>query len=1318
LTWFDQMDEERKKRQQILQTMLSQAQTRNKPYQPDYKGAKSYFDQAAQQQKKQQATTVKQDTSKHHSLLDSLMNNFKTNIAQDQKDWQNSIKDGVDFKDILNLAVKPLSYMNGGGGDVLRGMVGGQASKNQTDSGMDNWEKDFGSNFTAGVGDIVKGTGDTLKWIGSKNSDTGWADKAGNAISNFGQKNLIDDYQRAYGKPFAVSSLLDPSFYSSTVARSLPFTLAMIAPSILGASAGSALGGLGANAMKLGKAGQVIMRTLGAGVGGSTVSVPLEAAFEGANVYDDAIKKGMTPEQANEMANKTFKGNLALLAGTQIPETALTFAHLGGFNPSKIARAGLLAGSAAIEGGQEAGQEVISAHAKGEKVDKNAMAESFAVGALMGGVSGLAGVGGESHDIHAPDPQEPQRRRAEQILGGADPYTVIRTAVRNRMSDDLKSEADNVRDQLESQGLDPDEIDRQVDEFIATTDEGEKLFQEETVNLNNRLTPQDAPTPNQADPAQNGIDEATRQVEATQTQLTPDQPQAQQEPQPQGQHPLQTRYTDVMRQYNDLTQQNGSPKELKKLDKQLTQLESQMTKLGVAVPQGDMPTQQAPAQQQPAQPTNEQGQPVQPTQQAMPTAEELNAMPIDERFKYQAEQQAQQPVSEDAQGIKGMFDGIGQGIGEAAHQKTMDDVAKQGYTEFQKAESADLFRNNEQYKGWKEEKQPNGAIRFYPPAEQNQETKGSKTLEERRKEHEAKRQEQQQGQEELAALLDENATPEEAAQDLGVGDRAVEDLSGNDTPPTEEDQPYEPTKGESVRHTSTGMTATYDGEVHPNNPKLFKVHTSKGNVQYWSKLKMKPVQSEEKPKVDHEAKKQDKTGERVVEHQTKEDIERHHPNKEKLKVGDRVVLKFTRKNEPLVVQEKGDTMFTSQWEDGSGTPTKAYYSSLAEILPPKAEEQQQEKVRDEKPKAEVNKHGFSWDDIKVGTDVSDGKEWYKVTDKDIISSTTRRIDVTRYNGKNTEIGLLFENIQGIRPSQEPATEQPKEETPLPEKPANYDEIEKQRKEKHAENTKKKNEDRQAHVAQLLHDRPRLNPDSIVRFNSKKHNKVMYGKVLMNYTNRQMMDVLYTDETGTGWAEDQNGEPLSGSEYVDYPDVTDILHQAGKGRIDEEHEKKMAQLEADKARNKELLDKIREHEHEEEKSIRESLQKQGAANDFTKTVYAKRGKEHLRLEFNGGISNDLKERMGKLGFNLIDKLDPREWTKNIPILSDADEKIIRDQLAKDNRKLEKSKKDEVKKQAEAEKKNAKPLGVIDENTPLPNVEYKEAKTRIHGEIPSD
>jgi hypothetical protein len=173
----------------------------NRPlYKPDPNAAKNN----AKQQQTKPTATVKKDTSKRHGLLDSLMNQYKADV----KDTRDSFKDGVGFNDILRLAVKPFKYIPGTAGDMMRGMTDGKDAQPQK-NGLNQWETDFGSNFTAGVGDLVKGVGDTAQWLGTKDGLGGrYSQAAGEAISNFAQKNLIDNYEQPYEKEFTLGSLL------------------------------------------------------------------------------------------------------------------------------------------------------------------------------------------------------------------------------------------------------------------------------------------------------------------------------------------------------------------------------------------------------------------------------------------------------------------------------------------------------------------------------------------------------------------------------------------------------------------------------------------------------------------------------------------------------------------------------------------------------------------------------------------------------------------------------------------------------------------------------------------------------------------------------------------------------------------------------------------------------------------------------------------------------------------------------------------------------------------------------------------------------
>ncbi|HDU1185834.1 TPA: hypothetical protein REU56_002944, partial [Listeria monocytogenes] len=133
-------------------------------------------------------------------------------------------------------------------------------------------------------------------------------------------------------------------------------------------------------------------------------------------------------------------------------------------------------GTAALEGGQEALQEVISAKAQGKKVDRNAVAESGAMGAIMG-----AGMTAATHLGETVAERNSRRHDPiTQALGeDGDPVDIVTSNVRQRMSQDLKNEVNDMEEKLKEQGKSPDEIQNHINNFIQTTDEGAALFEVE-----------------------------------------------------------------------------------------------------------------------------------------------------------------------------------------------------------------------------------------------------------------------------------------------------------------------------------------------------------------------------------------------------------------------------------------------------------------------------------------------------------------------------------------------------------------------------------------------------------------------------------------------------------------------------------------------------------------------------------------------------------------------------------------------------------------------------------------------------------------------
>ncbi|HDU1185841.1 TPA: hypothetical protein REU56_002954, partial [Listeria monocytogenes] len=95
---------------------------------------------------------------------------------------------------------------------------------------------------------------------------------------------------------------MDPEWYATSGARSLPFTLSMIVPGLGGAKAGVKAAELASKWTKLPVFEKTITKQIMGALGASAVTTPMEAASEAANVYDQALKDGHDAKTAHGMA--------------------------------------------------------------------------------------------------------------------------------------------------------------------------------------------------------------------------------------------------------------------------------------------------------------------------------------------------------------------------------------------------------------------------------------------------------------------------------------------------------------------------------------------------------------------------------------------------------------------------------------------------------------------------------------------------------------------------------------------------------------------------------------------------------------------------------------------------------------------------------------------------------------------------------------------------------------------------------------------------------------------------------------------------------
>jgi hypothetical protein len=210
--------------------------------------------------------------------------------------------------------------------------------------------KEAGTSFMRGIGSAYKAWGGALGYLG--------ATDFGQTYTDFG-KSLENAYMPKLSKPeTSWTNLSNPTWWATTVAESIPTTLSLIPPAIVGAYAATAAGG----ALALGAFGKTVLGALGA----TAVSRPMESAMEAAQTKEAALGRGMTEAQANQAADKVFHENLAL-GGLDVAQLAMAFTPLrvlGSHAPKALAArilatGGKVALGALSEGGEEAIQSAF-----------------------------------------------------------------------------------------------------------------------------------------------------------------------------------------------------------------------------------------------------------------------------------------------------------------------------------------------------------------------------------------------------------------------------------------------------------------------------------------------------------------------------------------------------------------------------------------------------------------------------------------------------------------------------------------------------------------------------------------------------------------------------------------------------------------------------------------------------------------------------------------------------------------------------------------------------------------------------------------------
>ncbi|HHX27928.1 MAG TPA: hypothetical protein GX716_02840, partial [Firmicutes bacterium] len=300
-------------------------------------------------------------------------------------------------------------------------------------------QREAAASQTAGWGDVLSTIGGAISWKGADAARV-----AGAVASVAGRKEigrLIAEQAPAMGEvgkkiteraaelqarapqdvPELTSTWKDyfnPRFWTTKVARSVPFTLALLPIGLLGSYAAGAVGltgavakgaaALGAKAAGMGTFGKAVVGKLaqylagaGTSMGAGALSGLAESAMEAGGTYNEAIAMGYSAEEADTMADETFKKNLALLPMTETLEWMTGVAKVPGLDKimetgiGKVAapmvRVGL---TGVMEAAEEAYQEWAQATSLGKEFSLSSpeAREAMMVGFAMGGGQSMIGV--------------------------------------------------------------------------------------------------------------------------------------------------------------------------------------------------------------------------------------------------------------------------------------------------------------------------------------------------------------------------------------------------------------------------------------------------------------------------------------------------------------------------------------------------------------------------------------------------------------------------------------------------------------------------------------------------------------------------------------------------------------------------------------------------------------------------------------------------------------------------------------------------------------------------------------------------------------
>lgn len=293
-----------------------------------------------------------------------------------------------------------------------------------------------GANLRLGVGDTIESFAGLSRWLmkGNMNID------GSNVISDTLQKGA--DKVREGFEDSARKEEFDwsnPEWLATSLPRALPQSLVSILPG-LGAAKGID------RLTKLSKMPKLLKTVLG-NVGGAGITATIDSSLEAGGVYDEALRRGMSEEEATNAANDTFQKNFALNSTTTFAEFMLARSGLGKAVGSlgKASQLGLrTAGGGLLEGGQEGVQEAISASSLGDDfkwTDPSTIEAMLLGGILGGGMTGSMAAYGEIKNSLSKNAQTDE------------PMVEIINRAVNTMPEEVRNEFNQAVNEIKTEGV-------------------------------------------------------------------------------------------------------------------------------------------------------------------------------------------------------------------------------------------------------------------------------------------------------------------------------------------------------------------------------------------------------------------------------------------------------------------------------------------------------------------------------------------------------------------------------------------------------------------------------------------------------------------------------------------------------------------------------------------------------------------------------------------------------------------------------------------------------------------------------------------------